>query len=123
MYSNRYLNSALSPHTYYILLALYDRPLHGYSIMKQVTEDSAGTVIIQPGTLYKALSRLLKEKLIKEYTARPQVTPGKDRRYYTITDLGKTYFAHEVERLKRAALLGHQQLHGPTAWRTLNVLK
>jgi DNA-binding PadR family transcriptional regulator len=123
MHSNPDLDRALTPHTYYILLALYDQPRHGYAIMEQVVGDSKGTVIVASPTLYRALSRLLKEKLIEEYTARPHLAPGKDRRYYRITKLGKIRFEHEVLRLKRAALLGHQQLHGPTAWRTLNVIE
>jgi PadR family transcriptional regulator PadR len=119
MRQNPGINAALSPQTFYILLALYERPLHGYAIMDQVAQDSSGEVIVHSATLYRALARLTRDGFIAETTGQAPATPGKDRRYYAITDQGKAAFKLEVDRLKRASILGHQQLYGPQAWRML----
>ena len=117
MYTSPQLSAALSPHTYYILLALYDQPLHGYGIMSRVNEDSAGAVVIQSATMYRALNRLIRDRLIEEVPSPSTQTPGKDRRSYTLTERGRAAFRLELDRLKRAATLGHQQVHGPSLWR------
>ncbi len=48
---------------YYILIALYQGPSHGYSIMQDVEKMSGGRVRIGAGTLYTALNTLLKKRL------------------------------------------------------------
>ncbi len=49
-----------------ILLALADGDLHGYAIMRQVEEQTAGKVRLGPGTLYSSIQALLEERLIQE---------------------------------------------------------
>ena len=49
--------------TFYILISL-TTPLHGYGIMQKVEEMSKGEVKLGPGTLYGALSKLEKQKII-----------------------------------------------------------
>lgn len=39
-------------------------PLHGYGIMQKVEEMIGGDVKLGPGTLYGAISKLLKEGVI-----------------------------------------------------------
>jgi DNA-binding PadR family transcriptional regulator len=123
MNSNRYRDHTLSPHTFYILLALYDRPLHGYAIPELVARDSAGDLTLTSPTLYRALARLTRDGLIREtvtpFTAHGPLAPGKPRRTYAIIDPGRAAFRLEVDRLKRASILGHQQLYGPKTWRML----
>ncbi len=109
----------LSPQSFYILLALCEKPSHGYALMAQVAADSAGSVVMPSGTMYTALARLAKGRLIEETPAYHPAAPGKERHYYQITKLGKLCFEQEVNRLKRAAIVGRQQLHCPTAWRVI----
>lgn len=79
---------------YYILLALL-RPGHGYGMMQRIRELSGGRLVMGPGTLYGALSRMNKEGLI--------VLTGEDgrRKNYAITEAGKTALLLEYRRLKR----------------------
>jgi DNA-binding PadR family transcriptional regulator len=88
----------LSPTVFDILLALCDEERHGYGILREVTER--GGPALRPGTLYRALARLLEEGLIEESEARP--APDLDderRRYYRLTDLGREVARAEARRL------------------------
>lgn len=90
----------LTPVAFEILLALADGERHGYSIMREVAERSGGTVTLHPGTLYRALARLLESDLIQELAERPD--PDHDderRRYYRLSDRGIAVARAEAERL------------------------
>ncbi|SFB09707.1 MULTISPECIES: PadR family transcriptional regulator [unclassified Bacillus (in: firmicutes)] len=80
--------------TYYILISLLD-PLHGYGIMQKVEEMSQGEVKLGPGTLYGALSKLEKQKLI----AKMEDLDEERRKYYVLTALGKDVVKLEYKRL------------------------
>jgi len=90
----------LTPVAFEILLALADGEQHGYSIMREVERRSGGAVVLHPGTLYRALARLLESGLIEELDERPD--PDHDdqrRRYYQLTTLGVAVARGEAERL------------------------
>ena len=90
----------LTPIAFEILLALADGEQHGYSIMREVAERSGGAVTLHPGTLYRALARLLESGLIEELDERP--SPANDderRRYYRLTDRGIAVARAEAERI------------------------
>jgi DNA-binding PadR family transcriptional regulator len=90
----------LTPVAFEILLALADGEQHGYSIMREVAERSNGTVTLHPGTLYRALARLLESGLLEELDERPN--PSQDderRRYYRLTERGIAVARAEAERL------------------------
>jgi DNA-binding PadR family transcriptional regulator len=94
----------LSPVVFDILLALSDDERHGYAIMQEVSRRSAGATRLRPGSLYRALARLVQEDLVQECDERP--APDLDdqrRRYYRLTPLGQKVVAAEARRL--AALL------------------
>ena len=61
----------LTPVAFEILLALAEGEQHGYSIMREVDRRSNGAVTLHPGTLYRALARLLESGLIAELDERP----------------------------------------------------
>jgi DNA-binding PadR family transcriptional regulator len=83
-----------------ILLALADGEQHGYSIMREVERRSSGTVLLHPGTLYRALARLLESGLIEELAERPAPEDDDERRrYYQLTNLGIAVARGEAERL------------------------
>jgi DNA-binding PadR family transcriptional regulator len=68
--------------------------------MREVERRSMGTVILHPGTLYRALARLLESGLIEELDQRPD--PDHDderRRYYQLTAIGIAVARGEAERL------------------------
>jgi DNA-binding PadR family transcriptional regulator len=99
-------NGTLSTTTFYILLALADRPLHGYAIRKQVITDSSGEVIIPTGSLYPALRRLTYARLLDQIeTADHQ---GILIQRYRITANGHRQLSSEAKRLRRISY--HAQL-------------
>ena len=90
-----------------ILLALADGDLHGYAIMRQVEEQTAGKVRLGPGTLYSSIQALLEERLIQEVDpgAPPELSdpPRERRRSYRLTSAGMKVARIEAQRL--AAIL------------------
>ena len=56
----------LAPVWFEILLALAAGDLHGYAVMQEVARRSGGAVTLHPGSLYRALARLLEDALIVE---------------------------------------------------------
>jgi len=90
----------LSPAVFHILLALGDGEAHGYAIMQDVLQRSAGVVKLGPGTLYGAIGRMLEDGFIEECEERPD--PEMDdarRRYYRLTQGGGDLLALETKRL------------------------
>jgi DNA-binding PadR family transcriptional regulator len=83
-----------------ILLALADGEQHGYSIMREVERRSSGAIVLHPGTLYRALARLLESGLIEELAERPAPEDDDERRrYYQLTEKGIAVARAEAERL------------------------
>ncbi len=96
--------SPLTPAVFYILLVLAEGDRHGYAIMQEATQRSGGALRLGPGTLYAAISRLLKDGLIEELEERP--APELDdsrRRYYRLTERGGLVLAAEGKRLAELA--------------------
>ena len=92
----------LSRDTFHILVALADRDRHGYSIMQEIKERTAGKVQLSPSTLYSAVKRLLEEGLIEELEERPD--PAHDaerRRYYRLTRAGRKAAIEEARQLEK----------------------
>ena len=89
----------LAPVWFEILLALAGGDLHGYAVMQEVTRRSAGAVTLHPGSLYRALARLLEDALMVELDARPEDGDDERRRYYQITPLGRAVARAEAQRL------------------------
>ena len=89
---------------YEILLSLAGGDLHGYAILQEIGERSSGALTVRPGTLYRAISRLLDAGLIAELDAggkRSGAAEDERRRTYTITRTGRQVASVESERLVR----------------------
>jgi DNA-binding PadR family transcriptional regulator len=97
----------LTEATYYILVLLVE-PRHGYGIMQNVASISRGAVSLGPGTLYGALTNLLKQGLIER--AGELESRGERRKVYGLTKLGRQVLALEVERLGSLSRIGEQFL-------------
>lgn len=90
----------LTPPTFQILLALVDGDRHGYAIMKEVADRTAGEVRLGPGTLYGSLKRLLEGGLVDEVGERADPELGDERRrYYRITPFGLSVARAEAQRM------------------------
>jgi DNA-binding PadR family transcriptional regulator len=83
--------------TYLILLALSGGPLHGYAIIGEVEDISAGQTRLGPGTLYTALDRLADSGMVS--VSGEEIVEGRHRRYYKLTDSGAEALATETQRL------------------------
>jgi DNA-binding PadR family transcriptional regulator len=93
----------LTEATYYVLVSLIE-PRHGYGIMQNVAALTEGAVRIGPGTLYGALTNLLKQGLIER--AGDEEAEGERRKVYALTPLGRAVVRLESERLERMAGIG-----------------
>lgn len=87
---------ALTEHEYLILASMLAEPLHGYGIIQQVRALSDGVISLSPGTLYKALDRMLDDGWIQ--ISSEEVVNGRLRRNYELTTSGRAVFAAEVQR-------------------------
>jgi DNA-binding PadR family transcriptional regulator len=101
----------LSPQQFHMLLALADGDRHGYGIILEVAERTAGAMRLGTGTLYTALARLVDSGLILESGRRPAKSrDDARRRYYRLTSLGRAVLEAEVARLE--ALVEHARRTG-----------
>lgn len=91
----------LTEATTFIMLSLADEPKHGYAIMKDVASLSDGRIELSTGTLYGALSRLLDQGWIARCEAEEDEaeTPGRPRKTYTLTQVGRRVLEAEIARL------------------------
>ena len=83
-----------------LLLALLEtEAMYGYQIVKEVDERSSGYFAFKEGTLYPALHRLEKAKLIQ---GRWENTPNNvRRRYYLITAKGQEALVDRLSEWQR----------------------
>jgi DNA-binding PadR family transcriptional regulator len=92
----------LNPAVYHILLTLGEGERHGYAIMQEVREQTGGVMRLGPGTLYRSIQAMLKDRLIEESKSRPPVTQDDERRrYYRLTTWGRKVAAAETARLAK----------------------
>ncbi len=94
--------------TYLILTALAAGPHHGYALIQEVAEISAGRVTLQAGTLYNVLDRLRGEGLVE--VEREEVVASRHRRYYQLTGDGAQLLADETDRLRQNAATAARRL-------------
>jgi DNA-binding PadR family transcriptional regulator len=80
---------------FHVMLCLADGDRHGYRILKEVAERTAGRVVLSTGTLYGIIKRLMDEGLLVE------VASGDDRRRaYRLTPFGRDVGRAEAARLE-----------------------
>ncbi len=92
----------ITPAVYQILLSLTDGDRHGYGIMQEVDQRTDGEIRLGPGTLYRSIKRLRKAGLIESLEGSDSVGEDDDRRrFYRITELGRTMLEDEARRLAR----------------------
>ena len=93
----------LTPAVFQIMLALAEREAHGYGIMQDVARLTNGETRLGPGTLYRSIQRMLVDGLIEELPL-ALVSEGREsdierRRYYRLTERGRTAARAEAARL------------------------
>lgn len=74
-----------------ILYLLLKRPSYGYEISKQIKNLSEEKYVIKETTLYSAFTRMEKNGYIESFYDE-DMSNGKRRTYYRITDVGRQYY-------------------------------
>jgi len=91
--------SPLPSAAFQILLSLADEDLHGYGIMRNVAEQTAGRMRLGPGTLYRSIQRMLVDGLIEELAIALHDESDDDRRrHYRLTKKGLEVAQREARR-------------------------
>jgi len=91
-----------------ILTSLAAGPQHGYGIMTDIAQLSAGRVKLRAGTLYAALDRMSTEQLLA--VDHEEIVDARLRRYYRLTPAGRSKLAAEAARLRMNAAAASQRL-------------
>jgi PadR family transcriptional regulator PadR len=87
--------------TFLVLAALASGRKHGYALIAEAEQLSAGRVTLNVGTLYAALDRLGEQGLVSD--AGEEVVDGRHRRYYELSDEGATALEAQIQRLESNA--------------------
>ena len=91
----------LTPVAFEILLALAEGERHGYDVMLEIERRTAGRISPNPGTLYRALDRLVREGLL---TSAVRSVGAESRRVFSLSPLGTAVAAAEAARLSDQVL-------------------
>ena len=106
----------LRPVEFQVLLCLAQGERHGYGIMQEALTLGEGATLLEPGTLYRALRRMLRAGLVVESARRPDPEKADERRrYYRLTELGRRVASAEAARMQRLVGVARaQRLLGKT---------
>jgi len=109
-----YERELLKGNTDCLLLSLVnDEPTYGYQIIKELERRSNGYFRFKEGTLYPALHRMEKDKLVE---GKWQVLPnGQERRYYYITKKGQAVLSSKLTTWQDFSTAVRSVLHPETA--------
>jgi len=94
----------LRPLVFDFLLLIHESPRHGYGLMQEHNSRPGARQVLGPGTLYRTLREMEGLGLIEGFDGEAAEGPGRDRRYYRITSLGRRVAAAEAHRM--AQLVG-----------------
>lgn len=94
-----------------ILESLRRQPAHGYALVQHIQQRSNDILQVEEGSLYPALQRLLKEKLVKAAWTTSAST-NRRVRIYEITRAGLRHLERERSSFDRM-LEGVQMVLGP----------
>ena len=79
-----------------ILSVLSDGDSYGYEILKEIAQTSRGAYEMKEPSLYTSLKRLEGQGFVESYWG--DETQGARRKYYRVTDAGKTELNVATER-------------------------
>ncbi len=90
-----------------VLTSLAGGDKHGYALIKDIQMFSG--VTLGPGTLYAALARLERDRLVEPL-------PAQERRHpYRITEAGRVRLANDLQQSAQIAKLGLQRMEASNA--------
>lgn len=98
-----------------ILIAVADRPTHGYAILKEAEGRRGGHPGFEIPTLYRALRRMREEGLVRSLRGDGDEPDGRRRQYWQATALGQEVLAAEIARLETVVAAGRRVAGGASA--------
>lgn len=106
--------SQLSEQAFFILLSLSSGRKHGYAILKDVEDFSAGGLVLSTSTLYGALGRMQDQGLIVRTSVEEDGNPrpGLPRKFYELSEAGHRMLMAQTQRLQAMVSLAEQRLGG-----------
>ncbi|MEO6115166.1 MAG: PadR family transcriptional regulator [Pseudolysinimonas sp.] len=87
--------------SFWVLTALAAGRNHGYALIQETKTLSSGRVDLKVPTLYAALDRLREQGLVAPDG--DEVTDGRLRRFFRLTDEGATRLRDEIQRMEANA--------------------
>lgn len=92
----------LPAHDLQILIALAERPRHGYALLDALEQQTGGRTRLGTSTLYAALTRLQRAEVIADAPPPPDAdSTDERRRYYQITAFGRAVMREEALRIRQ----------------------
>lgn len=91
----------LTPMAFEILLAVAEGERHGYDVMLAIERRTEGRLSPNPGTLYRAINRLVDEGLVD--TTRGAPHDSEPRTLFRLSRLGARVLSAEAARLAEQA--------------------
>ncbi|MEO7841041.1 MAG: PadR family transcriptional regulator [Anaerolineales bacterium] len=82
--------------SFWILLLLYERSSYPYEMSAEVAKISQGTISVDDNSIYRALNRFEAAGIVKSELQ--QSSTGPQRRYYSLTNTGKTLLTEFIQR-------------------------
>jgi PadR family transcriptional regulator, regulatory protein PadR len=82
--------------SFWILLLLYERPSYPYEMSAEIAKISQGTISVDDNSIYRALNRFESAGIVKSELQ--QSSTGPQRRYYSLTSMGKTLLTTFIQR-------------------------
>ncbi len=98
----------LKPAVFHILLALSDGDHHGLGIADEVEENTAGSIRLGPGTLYRSLKEMTRDGLVREVSA-PAGDEDPRRKFYRLTRAGRAALQAEASRYERIVAVARKR--------------
>lgn len=95
------MNSDLLPGTLHLLIlrSLRPGPLHGYAIAKRIKDASSDELIVEEGSLYPALQRLLLKGWVEAEWGMSET--NRRARFYRLTPEGRKQLRLEAQEFDR----------------------
>jgi DNA-binding PadR family transcriptional regulator len=82
--------------SFWILFSLTQRSMYAYEMKEEIVKFSQGSISADDNSIYRALRRFTTTGLIEGKTS-PSPS-GPDRKYFSLTPLGKTLLREFIER-------------------------
>jgi PadR family transcriptional regulator, regulatory protein PadR len=87
-----------------LLAVLVDAPSHGYAIIEALRQRSGGHLDVPEGTLYPALHRLERSRLVHSEWDTSAAPAGRRRRLYELTAAGRAALQQRYGEWQRFAV-------------------